>query len=194
MKHQLPQLPYELDALAPHISKETLEYHYGKHNQTYIDKLNALIVDSEFANSSLDEIVKSSQGAIFNNAAQASNHAIYWSCMSPTGGGEPSGDLASKIDASFGSFEAFKTAFNDAAVNVFGSGWAWLVLDANNSLTIQASSNANTPVASGKKVLLNCDMWEHSYYIDYRNSRPNYMNAFWSVVNWEFVAHNLHNS
>ncbi len=191
MAFTLPPLPYDRHALEPHISAETLDLHYGKHNQTYVDKLNGLIEGTDFADQSLEEIVKTSDGAVFNNAAQMSNHDIYWQCMSPNGGGEPSGALAEKINATFGDFATFKQQFTDAAVNVFGSGWAWLVQQPDHSLAIKTTSNAGTPITEGDTPLLACDMWEHSYYVDYRNARPKYMEAFWSVVNWDYASAQL---
>ncbi|WP_028536603.1 superoxide dismutase [Paludibacterium yongneupense] len=191
MEHKLPQLPYALDALAPHISKETLEYHYGKHHQTYVTNLNNLIKGTEFENASLEEIVRKASGGIFNNAAQIWNHTFYWFGLSPNGGNAPTGALAAAIDAKWGSFEEFKKAFTQTAVGTFGSGWAWLVKAADGSLELVSTSNAATPLSTDKKPLLTCDVWEHAYYIDFRNSRPNYMEAFWKLVNWDFVAGNF---
>jgi Fe-Mn family superoxide dismutase len=191
MAFSLPKLPYERDALEPHISKETLDFHYGKHNQAYVDKLNTLIAGTEFEGKSLEEIVKTSSGAIFNNAAQMSNHDYYWQCMGPNGGGEPDGLLAEKIQSSFGDFQSFKQQFTEAAINVFGSGWAWLVQTPNGELAIKTTSNAQTPITDGDRILLACDMWEHSYYVDYRNARPQYMDAFWAVANWDFATAQL---
>jgi len=191
MAHTLPALPYALDALAPHISKETLEFHHGKHHQTYVTNLNNLIPGTEFANLSLEEIVKKSSGGIFNNAAQVWNHSFYWNCLSPKGGGQPSGKLASAINQTFGSFDKFKEEFTKTAVTTFGSGWAWLVKNADGSLALVSTSNAGTPMTAGQTALLTCDVWEHAYYIDYRNVRPKYVEAFWNLVNWEFVAKNL---
>ncbi len=188
MTHELPPLPYAKDALSPHISAETLEYHHGKHHQTYVTKLNEMIAGTEFAEASLEEIVMNSSGGVFNNAAQVWNHTFYWNCFSPAGGGAPSGELAEAIDAAFGSFDAFKEQFAAAAVGQFGSGWAWLVADASGALSITSTSNAENPMTSGAVPLLTCDVWEHAYYIDYRNQRPAYVDAFWNLVNWEFVA------
>ncbi|MBT8446982.1 MAG: superoxide dismutase [Fe] [Gammaproteobacteria bacterium] len=191
MEHKLPDLPYAMDALAPHISKETLEFHYGKHHATYVTKLNAAIPGTEFENASLEDIVRKSSGGVFNNAAQIWNHTFYWHCLSPDGGGAPGGDLGKAIDDAFGSFDAFKEQFTNAAVNTFGSGWAWLVKNADGSLAIESTSNAETPLTDNSKTpLMTCDVWEHAYYIDYRNARPKYMDAFWNLVNWEFVAAN----
>ena len=188
MEHKLPELPYALDALAPTISKETLEFHYGKHHQTYVTNLNNLIKGTEFENASLEEIVKKSSGGIFNNAAQVWNHTFYWFGLSPNGGGEPTGALAEAITAKWGSFDEFKKAFNAVAAGTFGSGWAWLVKAADGSLDLVSTSNAATPLTTDKTPLLTCDVWEHAYYIDYRNSRPNYLEGFWKLVNWDVVA------
>jgi Fe-Mn family superoxide dismutase len=190
MKHELPPLPYAMDALEPYISRETLEYHYGKHHKAYVDNLNNLIAGTEFENLSLEEILLKAQGPIFNNAAQVWNHTFYWNCMKPHGGGEPDGKLADAIRRDFGSFEAFKEAFSKAAVSLFGSGWAWLV-KSGDKLEIVQTSNAGNPMTSGQKPLLTCDVWEHAYYIDYRNARAKYVENFWNLVNWDFVAHNL---
>mgnify|MGYP001049662823 FL=1 len=191
MAHTLPDLPYAMGALEPHISKETLEYHYGKHHKTYVDKLNGLIDGTEWSDKSLEDIIRGSSGGVFNNAAQVWNHTFYWHCLSPNGGGEPTGKLAEAIDASFGSFAAFKEQFSDKAVTLFGSGWAWLVKQPDGKLAIVQTSNAETPVTGDSTPLLTCDVWEHAYYIDYRNARPKYLEAFWSLVNWDFVAANL---
>ncbi len=187
MTFALPTLPYELNALEPHISKETLEYHYGKHHQTYITNLNKLIENTPFASKTLEEIVLSSQGGMFNNAAQVWNHTFYWHCLSPNGGGLPSGQLLDKIKASFGDFDTFKTQFTQTALTTFGSGWAWLVQTKEGDLKIISTSNAGTPMTEGHTALLTCDVWEHAYYIDYRNGRANYIDAFWSLVNWAYV-------
>jgi len=192
MSIELPALPYAQDALEPHISKETLEFHYGKHHNTYVVKLNGLIDGTPDADKTLEEIVKSSSGGVFNNAAQIWNHTFYWHCLSPNGGGEPDGAVADAISSAFGSFEEFKSKFTDSAVNNFGSGWTWLVKNADGSLAIVNTSNAATPLTDeGVTPLLTVDVWEHAYYIDYRNARPNYMEAFWNLVNWEFVAANM---
>ncbi|HUW28779.1 MAG TPA: superoxide dismutase [Fe] [Sulfuriferula sp.] len=190
MIHELPALPYAKDALQPHISAETLEYHYGKHHQAYVTNLNNLIKGNEFESMSLEEIIMKSSGGVFNNAAQVWNHTFYWNCLSPNGGGEPSGALADAIKAKWGSFDAFKEAFSKAAVGTFGSGWAWLVKTANGQLDIVSTSNAATPMTSGQKALMTCDVWEHAYYIDYRNARPKYVEEFWNLVNWNFVSQN----
>jgi Fe-Mn family superoxide dismutase len=191
MAHTLPPLPYEKDALQPHISAETLEFHYGKHHQTYVTNLNNLIPGTEFENLSLEEIVKKSSGGIFNNAAQVWNHTFYWHSLSPQGGGEPSGALGEAITKQWGSFAAFKEAFTKAAVGTFGSGWAWLVKKADGALDIVSTSNAATPLTTDAKPLLTIDVWEHAYYIDYRNARPKYTEAFWNIANWEFAAKNF---
>ncbi|AMQ29351.1 TPA: superoxide dismutase [Fe] [Legionella pneumophila] len=191
MTFTLPQLPYALDALAPHVSKETLEYHYGKHHNTYVTNLNKLIPGTEFESMTLEEIIMKAKGGIFNNAAQVWNHTFYWHSMSPNGGGEPKGRLAEAINKSFGSFAAFKEQFSQTAVTTFGSGWAWLVQDQSGALKIISTSNAGTPMTEGLNALLTCDVWEHAYYIDYRNRRPDYIEAFWSLVNWDFASSNL---
>lgn len=192
MKHELPPLPYSLDALAPTLSKETLEYHYGKHHKAYVDKLNELIPGTEFASLSLAEIIKKAPtGPIFNNAGQIWNHNFYWQSMTPEKNkNKPQGTLAAAIDKTFGSLEKFKEAFNKAAVAQFGSGWAWLVKEGQN-LAIQTTSNAMTPLRDGKTCLLTCDVWEHAYYIDYRNARPKYLEKFWELVNWDFASKNF---
>jgi superoxide dismutase, Fe-Mn family len=191
MEHTLPALPYAMDALQPHISKETLEFHYGKHHQTYVTNLNNLIKGTEFENASLEDIVKKSSGGVFNNAAQIWNHTFYWNSLSPKGGGKPAGALAAAIDAKWGAFDAFKEAFTKSAVGNFGSSWTWLVKKADGSLEIVNTSNAATPVTTADKPLMTCDLWEHAYYIDYRNRRPDYLGAFWSLVNWDFAAKNF---
>lgn len=191
MAFQLPELPFERDALEPHISKETLDYHYGKHHHTYVVKLNGLVEGTDQENKSLEEIIKTSEGGVFNNAAQVWNHTFYWQCLSPNGGGKPTGELADAIDQTFGSFDEFVTKFSDMAVNNFGSSWTWLVKNSDGSLEIVNTSNAGTPMTNGQKALLTCDLWEHAYYIDYRNVRPDYLKAFWALANWEFVADNF---
>ena len=188
MVHQLPELPYAKNALEPYISAETLEFHHGKHHQAYVTNLNNLIPGTEFENLSLEEIIMKSSGGIFNNAAQVWNHTFYWNCMKPNGGGEPSGALAAAIDRKFGSFAAFKEEFTKTSVGTFGSGWGWLVKNPDGSVELMSTSNAGTPMTSGKVALLTCDVWEHAYYIDYRNLRPKYVEAFWNLVNWDFVA------
>ncbi|MCB1680175.1 MAG: superoxide dismutase [Fe] [Halioglobus sp.] len=192
MAIELPALPYARDALAPHISEETLDYHYGKHHNTYVEKLNGMLPGTEFEGKPLEEIVKKSSGGVFNNAAQVWNHSFYWECLSPNGGGAASGAVASAIDTAFGSFDEFKKAFTDSAVGNFGSGWTWLVKKADGSVAIVNTSNAGTPLTdSSVTPLLTVDVWEHAYYIDYRNARPKYMEAFWALVNWDFVNQNF---
>jgi Fe-Mn family superoxide dismutase len=191
VEHKLPSLPWAKDALAPHISTETIDYHYGKHHAAYVANLNKLIAGTEFADLSLEDIVKKASGGIFNNAAQVWNHSFYWNCLSPKGGGEPSGALADAIKKGFGSFAAFKEKLTNAAVTQFGSGWAWLVKNPDGSLAVEQTSNAATPLRDGKQALLTVDVWEHAYYIDYRNARPSYVEAFWKLVNWDFAAGNL---
>lgn len=187
----LPELPYSKDALAPHISVETLEFHYGKHHNAYVTNLNKLIPGTEFEKSSLEDIIKKAKGPIFNNAAQVWNHTFYWNCLSPKGGGEPTGALAEAITKGFGSFAKFKEEFTAKSTSLFGSGWAFLVKKGDGSLEIVQESNAGCPLTGNLKPLLTCDVWEHAYYIDYRNARPNYVEAFWKLVNWEFVAKNF---
>ncbi len=184
----LPELPFAIDALQPHISSETLEYHYGKHHKSYLAKLNGQIEGTELGNLTLEEIVARSSGGTFNCAAQVYNHNLYWQCLSPEGGGAPGGDLAGLIDRDFGSFDDFKSQFTQTALTTFGSGWAWLVMDASGALSLQSTGNASTPITGDKIPLLTCDVWEHAYYIDYRNARAKYVEAFWNLVNWEFVA------
>ena len=191
MAIELPALPYARDALAPHISAETIDYHYGKHHQTYVTNLNNLIKGTEFENLDLVAIVKKSQGGMFNNAAQIWNHTFYWNSLSPKGGGEPSGKLADAIKKAFGGFAQFKEEFSKTAVGTFGSGWAWLVQRADGGLALVSTSNAATPITGTDRPLLTCDVWEHAYYIDYRNARPKYVEAFWNLANWEFAASQL---
>jgi Fe-Mn family superoxide dismutase len=191
MTHHLPKLPYAINALEPYISQETLEYHYGKHHQAYVDKLNGLIPGTEFENASLEEIITRASGAIFNNGAQVWNHTFYWSCLAPHGGGELDDALMDAIKEKFGSFTDFKEKFSQSAITLFGSGWAWLVKNPDGSLDIMGTSNAGNPLTEGKIPLLTCDVWEHAYYIDYRNARPKYIETFWKLVNWDFVAKNL---
>jgi Fe-Mn family superoxide dismutase len=191
MLHELPKLPYAHDALTPHISRETIEFHYNKHHQTYVTNLNNLIKGTEYENLSLEEIIKKSQGGVFNNAAQIWNHTFYWNSLSPNGGGQPESQLLEAIKDSFGSFEDFKEQFSKAAITTFGSGWAWLIKKQDGKLDIVSTSNAATPLTQLEvKPLLTCDVWEHAYYIDYRNARPQYLNAFWSLVNWDFALSN----
>lgn len=192
MAFELPALPYEKNALEPHISAETLEYHYGKHHQTYVDKLNGLVEGSEFAGKSLEEIIKSSDGGLFNQAAQVWNHTFYWHSLSPNGGGEPSGTLADAINAKWGSFDKFKEAFTNSAVGNFGSGWTWLVKTSDGGVDIVNTDDADTPLTDESLTpLITVDVWEHAYYIDYRNARPKYMEAFWALANWDFAQKNF---
>lgn len=191
MPFTLPELPYAQDALAPLLSKETLEFHYGKHHNTYVTNLNKLTEGKPEAGKTLEELIKTAKGPIFNNAAQIWNHTFYWNCLKPNGGETPTGAIANAIHSSFGSFEEFKTLFTNMAVGLFGSGWVWLVKDTDGSLGVEALPNAGNPLTSGQTPLLTCDVWEHAYYIDYRNARAKYVEAFWNLVNWEFVAENL---
>ncbi len=192
MEHKLPELPYARDALEPQLSKETLDYHYGKHHATYVDKLNGLIPGTEFEDLSLEEIiVKAPAGGVFNNAAQIWNHTFYWNGFAPGAGGAPAGAIASAIDAAFGSFDKFKEQFSTSAANNFGSGWTWLVKSSDGSVAIVNTSNAGNPMTDGHTPLLTCDVWEHAYYIDYRNARPKYLESFWNLVNWDFVNGNF---
>ena len=191
MEHTLPPLPYALDALQPHISKETLEFHHGKHHNAYVVNLNGLIKGTEFENASLEDIIRKSSGGVFNNAAQIWNHTFYWHSLKPNGGGEPTGALAEAIQKKWGSFAAFKEAFTKSAIGNFGSSWTWLVKKADGSLDIVNTSNAATPITGSDRPLLTCDLWEHAYYIDYRNRRPDYLGGWWSLVNWDFAAKNF---
>ncbi len=191
MAIELPALPYDRTALEPHISGETIDYHYGKHHKAYVDKLNELIAGTEFAELPLEDIIRKSQGAMFNNAAQVWNHTFYWHCLQPGGGGEPAGNLADGINAAFGGFARFKEEFTKTAIGTFGSGWAWLVQRQDGTLALVSTSNAATPLTGDDIPLLTCDVWEHAYYIDYRNARPKYLEHFWNLVNWEFVAGNM---
>jgi Fe-Mn family superoxide dismutase len=190
-QHALPPLPYRTDALAPHISKETLEYHHGKHHRAYVNKLNELIVGTEFESAELPEIIRRATGPIFNNAAQAWNHTFYWNCLTPGSAGRPAGELARAIDRAFGSFDKFMSEFKSCAGTKFGSGWTWLVKGVDGTLTVRNSDDADNPLRWSQTALLTCDVWEHAYYIDYRNERPKYIDAFWQLVNWEFVGRNF---
>jgi Fe-Mn family superoxide dismutase len=190
MEHKLPELPYPKEALEPHISAETFEYHYGKHHKAYVTKLNELIKGTQFENMSLEEIIKASEGPVFNNAAQHWNHTFFWNCMRPDAGGTPTGKVSDLINKKWGSFQKFQEEFSSKAVANFGSGWTWLVQE-GYGVSIMNTSNADTPMNHGKKALLTLDVWEHAYYIDYRNSRPDFVKAFWNVVNWQFVEKNL---
>lgn len=188
MAFELPALPYARDALAPHISAETIDFHFGKHHQTYLTNLNNLVAGTEFESMSLEDVIRASSGGLFNNAAQVWNHTFYWNSLSPAGGGEPAGRLAEAIVKSFGSFAAFKEEFTKVAIGTFGSGWAWLVERPDGSLGIVSTSNAATPLTGPDRPLLTCDVWEHAYYVDYRNARAKYVEAFWNLVNWDFAA------
>jgi superoxide dismutase, Fe-Mn family len=192
MAFTLPPLPYDKGALAPHISAETLEFHYGKHHQAYVTNLNKALEGKPEANKSLEEVILSSDGGVFNNAAQVWNHTFYWSSMKPSGGGQPTGDLADAIKRDFGSFEKFSEEFSNAGATQFGSGWAWLVLGADKKLAVTKTPNADLPMKHGQKALLTMDVWEHAYYIDYRNARPKYIETFLkSLANWDFALANL---
>jgi Fe-Mn family superoxide dismutase len=191
MEHKLPELPYAKDALQPHISAETLEYHHGKHHNAYVTNLNNLIKGTKYENISLEEIITSSEGGVFNNSAQVWNHTFFWNCLSPKGGGAPTGKVAEMINKKWGSFDKFKEEFAKAATTNFGSGWTWLIQNKQGDIEIFNTGNANTPMTSGHKAILTLDVWEHAYYIDYRNSRPNFINAFWNLVNWDFANQNL---
>ena len=188
MEHKLPLLPYAMDALEPYISKKTLEFHYGKHHQAYVNNLNKLIVGTAFEEATLEDIIRKASGGIFNNGAQVWNHTFYWNCLKPAGGGEPAGRLADVINRDFGSFGAFKEKFTAAAATLFGSGWAWLVKTADGKLEITQESNAGNPLKTGATPLLTCDVWEHAYYLDKQNVRPDYIADFWKLVDWEAVA------
>ena len=191
MAHELPALPYAKDDLAPTISAETIEYHYGKHHQTYVTNLNNLVPGTEFENASLEDIIMKASGGIFNNAAQVWNHSFYWNCLSPNGGGAPSGALADAINSAFGSFDEFKQKLSTSAATNFGSGWTWLVKNSDGGVEIVNTSNAANPMTDGKTPLLTIDVWEHAYYIDYRNARPKYLESIWGIINWDFVARNF---
>lgn len=191
MAHTLPELPYKINALEPYISQETLEYHHGKHHKTYVDTLNKLIPGTEFENASLEEIIKKAEGKVFNQAAQIWNHTFYWNCMAPKAGGEPTGPIADAIREGFGSFSEFKEQFTAQTTSIFGSGWGWLVKDNSGQLKIWQGKDAGNPLTEGLTPLLTCDIWEHAFYIDYRNAKPKYMEAFFNLINWDFVNRNL---
>lgn len=191
MAFELPALPYAKDALEPHISAETLEYHYGKHHQAYVNNLNKLTDGNEWSNHTLEQLIKEASGGLFNNAAQVWNHTFYWNCLTPNASGKPDGELATAIDASFGSFNEFKDQFTKIAMGQFGSGWAWLCKNKSGALKIGATSNAGNPMTEDYVPLLTCDVWEHAYYVDTRNNRGQYLSNFWELVNWSFVADNL---
>ncbi|MDK2841532.1 MAG: superoxide dismutase, Fe-Mn family [Anaerophaga sp.] len=188
MKFSLPQLPYAMDALEPHISKRTLEFHYGKHHQAYVNNLNNLVPGTKFENADLETIIKEADGNIYNNGAQVWNHTFYFSSLSPNGGNAPTGPLAQAIDEAFGSFGAFREKFSQAATTLFGSGWAWLVKNSDGKLEIIKESNAGNPIRNGMIPILTCDVWEHAYYLDYQNRRPEYIEAFWNCVDWDIVG------
>ncbi|MEM9191455.1 MAG: Fe-Mn family superoxide dismutase [Myxococcota bacterium] len=191
MAFTLPELPYAKDALAPHISAETLEYHHGKHHNAYVTKLNGLVeADSSLAGKSLEDIVTSADGVLYNQAAQVWNHTFYWHSLSPNAGGQPTGVVADALTKSFGGFSDFKEQFSKAAAGHFGSGWAWLVKE-GDSLKITSTHDAGCPLSQNQTPVLTCDVWEHAYYVDYRNARPKYIEAFWNLVNWDHVAKNL---
>jgi Fe-Mn family superoxide dismutase len=191
MAHQLPELPWSNDALAPHISPETIEYHYGKHHNAYVTKLNAAIEGTEYAEMSLEDIIKKAKGGLFNNAAQVWNHSFYWNCLAPNAGGAPTGAINDAINGKWGTFDKFKEEFSASAAGNFGSGWTWLVKNATGELEIVNTDDAGCPLTSGQTAILTLDVWEHAYYVDYRNARPSYINAFWSLVNWDFANKNL---
>ncbi len=192
MAFELPALPYARDALAPRISEETIDFHYGKHHQAYVTNLNKLLEGDALAEKSLEEVIRAAEGGVFNNAAQVWNHTFYWNSLSPNGGGEPSGDLAAAINSAFGSFAEFKEKFTASAAGNFGSGWTWLVKNSDGSLAIVNTSNAGTPITDESITpLLTVDVWEHAYYVDYRNARPEYLKNFWELANWEFAASNF---
>jgi Fe-Mn family superoxide dismutase len=191
MAFELPDLPYAGDALAPFISAETLAFHHGKHHRAYVDNLNRLVAGTPWEGSSLEEIIETAEGGIFNNAAQVWNHSFYWSCMSPHGGGEPPAPLSARINGVFGDFVTFRGKFSETALTHFGSGWAWLVCEPSGDLAIVSTGNADNPLRDNLRPLLTCDVWEHAYYIDYRNARAQYIEHFWDVVNWDFVGSNL---
>lgn len=191
MTHELPVLPFAKNALVPYISEETIDFHYGRHHKAYVDNLNKLIIGTEFESKSLPDIIKASTGAIFNNAAQIWNHTFYWNCLQNSGVEKLSAELAAAIDKNFGGVEKFKEAFAKASLALFGSGWVWLAKDASGNLLITSTSNAGNPLTLGQTPLLTCDVWEHAYYIDYRNARAKYLEAFWHIVNWDFVNNNF---
>ncbi|MEA3476640.1 MAG: superoxide dismutase [Bacteroidota bacterium] len=191
MPYTLPELPYAMDALEPYISKNTLEFHYGKHHNAYVTNLNKLVPGTEFENSNLEDIIKKAEGGIFNNGAQVWNHTFYWNCLKPNGGGEPGGKLMEAINTCFDSFDAFKEKFSTAAATLFGSGWAWLVQNAYGDLEIVQESNAGNPLRNGLTPLLTCDVWEHAYYLDKQNKRPDYISDFWKLVDWDAVAERM---
>jgi len=191
MKFQLPELPFAKDALVPHISEEAFDYHHGKHHAAYVNNLNKMIDGTDKADMTLEEIILNSEGGLFNNSAQTWNHTFFWHCLSPNSGGQPTGEIKGEIDKYFGSFDTFKEKFSAAAATLFGSGWAWLVKNDDGTLEIVQKSNAGTPLTDGKKPILTLDVWEHAYYIDYRNARPQFIDKFWDIINWDFANKNL---
>jgi Fe-Mn family superoxide dismutase len=192
IEHKLPALPYRLDELEPYLSAETLQYHYGKHHAAYVSKLNTLVLNSPYESMPLEQIVAAaSEGPLLNNAAQAWNHGFFWNCLSPRGGGQPAAALVTLLERDFGSLDAFKRRFTETALNLFGSGWTWLVENQHGSLEVIATNNAGNPLRSSLRPLLTCDVWEHAYYIDYRNRRADYLDAFWQLVNWDFATAGL---
>ena len=188
MNYELPKLPFKLNALEPYISKKTLEFHYGKHHQAYVNNLNKLTQGTKFENKTLEDIIKEAEGGIYNNGAQVWNHTFYFECFSSEGGGEPTGELMEAIIKSFGSFSEFKEKFTNAVATLFGSGWAWLIKDNNGKLDVIQESNAGNPIRNGLKPILTCDVWEHAYYLDYQNKRPDYIKAFWNLINWDIIG------
>lgn len=194
MEHKLPELPYSKEALQPHISAETLEYHHGKHHKAYVTKLNELIKGTEFENMTVEEIIKKSQGPLFNQAAQHWNHTFFWYCLAPNAGGNPTGKISELINQKYGDFEKFKDEFSKMALNNFGSGWTWVVQTEDGGIDIMNTGNADTPLKHGRKALLTIDVWEHAYYIDYRNVRADFIKNFWNLVNWNFVNQNISNA
>jgi Fe-Mn family superoxide dismutase len=191
MTHELPDLPYAGDALEPHISAETLSFHHGKHHRGYVERLNDAITGTEYEAMSLVEIIRKASGGLFNDAAQHWNHSFYWNCLAPGGGGSPAGEIAAAIGARWGSFDKFRDELTRSAVSNFGSGWTWLVKNAQGELEIVNTSDADNPLTQGKTPILTIDVWEHAYYIDYRNARPKYIEAWWHLLNWDFIARNL---
>ena len=188
MNYELPKLPFKLNALEPYISKKTLEFHYGKHHQAYVNNLNKLTRGTKFENKTLKDIIKEAEGGIYNNGAQVWNHTFYFESFSSEGGGEPAGELMEAINKSFGSFSEFKEKFTNAAATLFGSGWVWLIKDNNGKLDVIQESNAGNPIRNGLKPILTCDVWEHAYYLDYQNKRPDYIEAFWNLINWDIIG------
>jgi len=191
MAHELPDLPFGPNDLDPFLSAETLEFHHGKHHRAYVDTLNRLTKDTPMENASLEDLIRTADGGVFNNAAQVWNHTFYWSCLKGGGGSTPNDDLTARINDAFEGLDSFRDRFKQAALGRFGSGWAWLVLEPGGKLAVTTTANADNPLRDGSRPLLTCDVWEHAYYIDYRNARASYVDAFWGFVNWDFVAANL---